>query len=1213
MDIYTLNLSKQELIQLNKLYELYQLFVRTKDNQRVDKVLDLAFKLVEREKSVAFCGHFSAGKSSMINHLIGETVLPASPIPTSANLVKLKIGNEHNVTLFFDSGEVYQYTGPFQLDEMKSFFIDGSSIEKVEIELPSSILPKGAIIMDTPGIDSADDAHRLATESALHLADACFYVMDYNHVQAEQNLLFAKEMVEAGRPLYLVINMIDKHQEEELPLDQFTKSVEAAYNEWGITPRKIFYTSLKDLDHHANELSILENEIKSFFQNREDIDLKSSLNLLIKEHLHFIHESQSEEREHLEQILESIDESERPSLKDQFKVLSERKEELLGKIEGVRNKLESELQNILTNAYLMSAETREYARLFLESSQKDFKTGYLFSKKKTEQVKKERLSAYLESLQVAIDTQLIWHIKGFLSQQAKNYGVSIELERDIQQLRFLVDGELPKLALKPGALVTGQSLLNYTNDLANLIKKQVKKDVCEPLFERFEELLLKSNELEIREIERELTDIVRCMDANEQLENMKNYFTLLKEDIATILQSQKYSELPEFMKLLSKHFKETTIIIENEWRIEKEQNSSEKNTNTKIKKEINYSMEEVSEQYRELVDKLDEAVHVLDSIPVLKRLAKHLDTKRTRLKNQQFTVALFGAFSAGKSSFANALIGEKLLPVSPNPTTASITRIHPADATHKNHTGTIKLKNKESLLEDLNEALEWFGVKAKNTEDAFTKGLKIIQYVDSSDKHLQRIFLKSFIDGYNDIKGQLGTEIEVSTEEFQQYISQESLSCYVEGADYYLESPITDKGITIVDTPGADSINARHTDVAFEYIKNADAILFVTYYNHAFSRADREFLIQLGRVKDQFSMDKMFFLVNAADLADSEEELEDVLSYVEKQLVHYGISNPNLYPVSSLNALKESKADAMWTRFEKDFYQFIAGDLLLNVMKSAQFELKNTTVRVRTLVDSARQNQTNHASMMAQYNQEKLNIDEILNNGKDQLSQEKLLQEIQELKFYTGQRIFIRYHDFFKECFNPSNLRGSGNEWKVKLQEAMQQLLTAVGFDLAQEMRALSFRIEKFIGKMLMNLNDTLTERLTKVNHQLTFSQYETVELSSPSFENELKDLPVTNFKKLLNSFTNSKAFFEKNEKKLLADQLKIELETPILEYLNKKSEDIAEYYKIELQGLIENLILTLSEEAKEQYDAFESVFNHSISLEELEGKLAVLEKISQS
>ena len=58
-------------------------------------------------------------------------------------------------------------------------------------------------------------------------------------------------------------------------------------------------------------------------------------------------------------------------------------------------------------------------------------------------------------------------------------------------------------------------------------------------------------------------------------------------------------------------------------------------------------------------------------------MASELAQKADRLENQSFTVALFGAFSAGKSSFANALIGDRLLPVSPNPTTAAINKIMP--------------------------------------------------------------------------------------------------------------------------------------------------------------------------------------------------------------------------------------------------------------------------------------------------------------------------------------------------------------------------------------------------------------------------------------------------------------------------------------------------------------------------------------------------------
>src|SRR5690606_33084371 len=72
----------------------------------------------------------------------------------------------------------------------------------------------------------------------------------------------------------------------------------------------------------------------------------------------------------------------------------------------------------------------------------------------------------------------------------------------------------------------------------------------------------------------------------------------------------------------------------------------------------------------EVISKLDRAYELLKSEKGFKRAIDQLKEKADRLKNRNYTVALFGAFSAGKSSFANALLGEGVLPVSPNPTTA---------------------------------------------------------------------------------------------------------------------------------------------------------------------------------------------------------------------------------------------------------------------------------------------------------------------------------------------------------------------------------------------------------------------------------------------------------------------------------------------------------------------------------------------------------------
>ena len=73
-------------------------------------------------------------------------------------------------------------------------------------------------------------------------------------------------------------------------------------------------------------------------------------------------------------------------------------------------------------------------------------------------------------------------------------------------------------------------------------------------------------------------------------------------------------------------------------------------------------------------------------------------------------------------------------------------------------------------------------------------------------------------------QNQLGETIQTNLEEFSSFVANEEKSCLVEWIEVYYDCDLTRKGITLVDTPGADSINARHTGVAFEYIKNSDAI-----------------------------------------------------------------------------------------------------------------------------------------------------------------------------------------------------------------------------------------------------------------------------------------------------------------------------------------------------------------------------------------------------
>ena len=69
----------------NHFSSLYHSMKQNDDISNAEKIIDLYEKKQKNEFNISFAGHFSAGKSSMINYLLDKDVLPKSPIPTSAN------------------------------------------------------------------------------------------------------------------------------------------------------------------------------------------------------------------------------------------------------------------------------------------------------------------------------------------------------------------------------------------------------------------------------------------------------------------------------------------------------------------------------------------------------------------------------------------------------------------------------------------------------------------------------------------------------------------------------------------------------------------------------------------------------------------------------------------------------------------------------------------------------------------------------------------------------------------------------------------------------------------------------------------------------------------------------------------------------------------------------------------------------------------------
>ncbi|KAB7709238.1 hypothetical protein F9802_02185 [Bacillus aerolatus] len=1193
---------------------LFEIFERAGDEERARKAKLFLKKLHDEEFIVAFCGHFSAGKSTMINELTGETLLPSSPIPTSANLVKIHRTPEDFAKVYYKDKKPLLFKAPYSFEKVKEFCKNGEEVEAIEIGHGESNLPAEVTVMDTPGVDSTDDAHRISTESALHLADMVFYVMDYNHVQSELNFIYTKDLLAHGVKLYLIINQIDKHREEELSFEEFKQSVYTSFDAWGVRPERFFFTSLKERALPGNDFQAVKNLIHESMTDREELAFRSAetmMNQLISEHLNWLEEEQAEVKEEILHLLGDKWEKNEIAEKEQ-----QAKEQLDKRdTEALVRQLEDSREKVLQNAYLMPASTRELAKEYLEAVQPGFKVGMFFSKKKTEEERERRLERFLADVKEKTETQLEWHLRQQVSSWLKSSGLVNEgLQLEAEELSVTVDESLIKETVKPGAMVTGDYVLTYSEDVASRLKKKART-LTDALKEKAAADMERQFAAEKKELQARWSEWHEKLAAIDELEKMEAAAEERRHVLLHLLAEDKEvipAQFEKFVREWNEQLNDVTVFDEDEVN-ELAAQPAEKTADPK--EYVSMPVEKPSAGVGETVGRLKKMSRHLEGIPGFQRFIDGLRQKADRLEQRKYTIALFGAFSAGKSSFANALLGEKVLPVSPNPTTAAVNRIHPPDDTHGHRTAAVHLKTEKQLLLDLQQSLQFFNRTVQTLDGAYALIPDLLQKnAGEGRENIHLSFLNAFYEGYPEYSGHLGQTLSVDLAAFQGFVANEKQSCFVESIDLYFDCEFTRQGVTLVDTPGADSINARHTGVAFEYIKNSDAILFVTYYNHAFSKADREFLIQLGRVKDAFELDKMFFIVNAIDLARDDEEVNEVTNYVKEQLLQYGIRFPRIHGVSSLQAIQEIERGELdhphsnLLPFKQSFHQFLDGDLAHMAVQSAEAEWERGLERLRQLIATAKENRENREQRREELNSQQQQISSHLEKESPQLIEKRLDQEMDELVFYLKQRVFYRFSDFFKEAFNPASLGGS-RQAKNALQEALKELQEAVGYDFAQEMRATSLRSEKQAHKLLSEKHAGLQLHYQSIQPQLQFTAIEWPSKETPPFPTAFQEESPAVFSEALSIYKNAKSFFEKNEKQLMQDALQAILSDLADSYLEKEKAKLREWAVDELVKGMALMKETVASDVQEQFSAWMQVLDEAENIEEWERTFIELEQ----
>ncbi|OEC01761.1 GTPase [Lysinibacillus sphaericus] len=1113
----------------------YIIYQHNGDTERMDKTSLFARKLQQKEYVIGFAGHFSAGKSSMINALSGENLLASSPIPTSANIVKVHKSEEDFAIVYMHNEKPVKFEAGYDFKTVKELSKNGDLVSQIEIGHSASTLPLGVTVMDTPGVDSTDDAHRMSTESALHIADIVFYTMDYNHVQSELNFQFTKQLMKYNPNVYLIVNMIDKHKENELSFEDFKATVHNSFSAWGVVPKGVFFTSLREPEHPNNDFETVKKIVMDSMNDWQDQLVQTATNtlrLLQSEHDNYLMEEKQDRLDIDEDILSADDWAHHQDILEQYNKLNRQVE--LFSVEAWNETFEEERKELLANAVIMPADVRDKLRLYLESKQEGFKVGGLFSaKKKTAEERNRRKEDAFGAYQTVVHAQITGHLKALMKKALKDVGaLSEERAQAVDAYVFDLPFSLIEQQVQVGAILTGDAVLNFANRVAEATKRyfiqetDVWKDAQATTLQAVATETAAPSKLKMAGMQAKVDAIQAVLE----IEGYQQYSAGVMHQASNEIRKEANYQLTLWEKAFEQDLAEIRLFDESMLKPKEEVIQQEE------------AQHAVSASSLPIEGVIKRALYTADAVKEVQgfaEVASYLENKVERLQKKDFTIALFGAFSAGKSSFSNALMGAKVLPVSPNPTTAAINKIRPVTPEHPHETADVQLKTAAQMLEDIQGSYAAINLTVSSLEEAFNRADEGLA-VQLTDERLNvhKSFIRAYKEGYPSFKTELGQVLRVEREEFEKFVAQENKSCFVDNIDFYYDSPLTRMGVTLVDTPGADSINARHTGVAFEYIRNADAILFITYYNHAFAKADREFLIQLGRVKDAFELDKMFFIVNAIDLATTEEEQEDVKGYVRSELQRFGIRFPRLYGVSSLMALKEKVEGASFASgmppFEDAFHKFLNDELSALAVQALAEEVDKTEQRLGDLIAQTEENLKRKDERLAELTTLEQHIKSKFNALNTSMMESETKQELDELLYYVLQRVFYRYPEFFKEGYNPSTFAAMPAQ--QALEHALKEVLQSLRFDFTQEMRVTNFRLSQFISKkMQLRFKDEVRE-LKEMNRSFSFLAFESSEPDLLAFEGPFAD--VTKYASVKSHFRNQKAFFEKNEKIKLSEAL---------------------------------------------------------------------------
>ena len=184
----------------------------------LERLSILRERLATERFQLAVLGQFKRGKSSVLNALLGRSVLPIGVVPVTAIPTFLEPATALKLCVTYLSGKVEEFE-PKDAQALRAKLTavvteernprNILNVARVDVFLPAELLERGVVLIDTPGVGSTQRHQTEAADAVLPECDAALFVVSADPPITEIEIEYLARIRQTVARLIIVLNKID--------------------------------------------------------------------------------------------------------------------------------------------------------------------------------------------------------------------------------------------------------------------------------------------------------------------------------------------------------------------------------------------------------------------------------------------------------------------------------------------------------------------------------------------------------------------------------------------------------------------------------------------------------------------------------------------------------------------------------------------------------------------------------------------------------------------------------------------------------------------------------------------------------------------------------------------------------------------------------------------------------------------------------------------